>query len=82
VKNRELGNPDTVVIHVGTNDLGRSVILDYVMGYAYALLNTAKIKFLKFKLVLSSVFKCRDVSWRRIGALNDKIRMSSEGTAN
>jgi len=32
VGNRDLGNPDTVVIHVGTNDLERTGNLDYVMG--------------------------------------------------
>jgi hypothetical protein len=28
IENRDLGNPDTVVIHVGTNDLRRNVDLD------------------------------------------------------
>jgi hypothetical protein len=30
--NRDLGTPDTVIIHIGTNDLKRSVNLDYVIG--------------------------------------------------
>jgi len=30
--NRDLGTPDTVIIHVGTNDGKRSINLDYVMG--------------------------------------------------
>jgi hypothetical protein len=32
IKNRELGSPDTVVIHVGTNNLRRTTNLYYVMG--------------------------------------------------
>jgi len=37
-----LGPQDTVIIHVGTNDLKRSINLDYVMGVVYSLVNTAK----------------------------------------
>jgi hypothetical protein len=32
MENRDLGYSDTVVIHVGTNDIRRSRNLDYVMG--------------------------------------------------
>jgi hypothetical protein len=32
---RDLGSPNTVVIHVGTNHLRRTVNLDYVMGDVY-----------------------------------------------
>jgi hypothetical protein len=32
MENKELGNPDAVLIHLGTNDLRRSRNLDYVMG--------------------------------------------------
>jgi hypothetical protein len=39
LENRDLGSPDTVVIHVGKNDLKRSVNLDYVMGEVYSLVN-------------------------------------------
>jgi hypothetical protein len=42
MENRELGSPDTVVIHVGMNDLRRSAKLDYVMGDVYALIYMAK----------------------------------------
>jgi len=35
IENRDLGNPDTVVIHVVTNDLRRTGNLDYVMGDVY-----------------------------------------------
>jgi hypothetical protein len=47
MENRDLGNPDTVVIHVGTNGLRRSANLDYVMGDVYALVNRQKLSFLK-----------------------------------
>jgi hypothetical protein len=72
MENRDLGSPDTVIIHVGTNDLRRAVNLDYVMGDVYALVNKAKTKFPQSRLVLSGVLRCRDVSWPRIGALNDR----------
>jgi lysophospholipase L1-like esterase len=72
MENRDLGRPDTVVIHVGTNDLRRSANLDYVMGDVYALVNTAKTKFSQSKLVLSGVLRRRDVPWRRIGAVNSR----------
>jgi hypothetical protein len=42
------------------------------MGKVYDLVNTAKTRFPKWKLVLSGVLRRRDVSWRRMGALNDK----------
>jgi len=45
IVNRNVGNPDTVVIHVGTNNLRRTGNLDYVMGDVYDLVNTAKTKF-------------------------------------
>ena len=35
--NRDLGTADTVVIHVGTNNLKRSVNVDYVMIEVYLL---------------------------------------------
>ena len=72
LENRDLGTPDTVVIHVGTNDLKRSVNLDYVMGEVYSLVNKAKVKFPQSKIVLSGILQQTDVSWRRIGALNDR----------
>jgi hypothetical protein len=40
IENRDLGIPDTVVIHVGTNELRRTGNLDYVMGDVYDLVNT------------------------------------------
>ena len=67
-----LGPQDTVIIHVGTNDLKRSINLDYVMGVVYSLVNTAKSKFPNSKIVLSGVLRRTDMAWRRIGALNDR----------
>jgi len=60
--NRDLGTPDTVIIHVGTNDLKRSISLDYVMGEVYSLVNTAKGKFPQSKIVLSGVLWRTDVA--------------------
>jgi hypothetical protein len=73
VVNRDLGNPDTVVIHVGNNGLGRTVNLDYVMVEVYTLVNMAKSKFPKSRLVLSGILWCRDVTWQHISALNDRV---------
>ena len=42
------------------------------MGEVHALVNTAKAKLPQSRLVLSGVLRRRDVSWRRIGALNDR----------
>ena len=68
----DLGSTDTVILHVGTNDLKRAVNLDCVMGEVYSLVHKAKTKFPKSKIVLSGVLRRADVSWRRIGALNDR----------
>jgi hypothetical protein len=62
VENRDLGSPDTFVVHIGTNE--------YIMGDVYALANVAKTKFPHSKLIVSGVFRRRDVTWRRIGGLD------------
>jgi lysophospholipase L1-like esterase len=72
MENRDLVSPDMVVIHVGSNDLRRTGNLDYVMGDMYALVNKAKTKFHKSRLVLSGELRLKDVSWRQIGALNGR----------
>ena len=69
IDNRELGSPDAIVLHVGTDDLRKTRNLDYVMGEVYGLVKTAKTKFPTSKIVLSGVLRRRDVSWRRIGEL-------------
>ena len=69
---RDFGNPDTIVIHVGTNDIKRSRNLDYVMGDIYDVINTAKSKFSSSRMISSGVLRS-DVSWRRIGAANDGL---------
>jgi len=72
IENRDLGNPDTVVIHVGKDDLRRTVNLDYVVGDIYDSVNTAKTKFSTSRVVLSSVLRRQDLSWRRTGAVNSR----------
>ena len=73
IKKRDLGNPDAVVIHAGTNDIKRTRNLDYVMGDVYDLIITAKSKFAASRIVLSGLLRRRDVSWQRIGATNDRL---------
>jgi lysophospholipase L1-like esterase len=73
MEKRDLVSPDTIIIHVGTNDLRTTRNLDIVMGEVYALVSTAKKKLPNCRLVLSGVLRRRDVSWRRIVALNDRF---------
>ena len=67
-----LETQNTVQTHVGTNDLKRSVNLDYGMREVYSLVNKAKFKFPQSKIVLSGVLRWTDGSWRRFGGLNDR----------
>ena len=71
IEKRDLGSPETVIIHLDTNYL-KTGNLNYVKEYVYDLLNTAKIMFSKYTVVLSGVLRRRDVSWRRIGAVNSR----------
>ena len=73
IENRHLGYSEAVVIHVGTNDVRSYRNLDYVMGEVCDLVNTAKTKFRGSRLVLSGVLRSRGVSWRRVGAANDRM---------
>ena len=71
MESRDLGNPDTVLIHVDTNGL-RSRNLDYLMGKVYSVMATAKFKFPHCRLVQSGILRRRDVRWRCIGAVNHR----------
>jgi hypothetical protein len=73
MERKMLGCPDTVILHVGTNDVRGSRNLDYIMGEVYDLVNTAKAKFPGSRLVLSGVLRSNGVSWRRVGAANDRF---------
>jgi hypothetical protein len=73
IERKELGSPETVIIHVGTNDTRATRNLDVIMGEVYDLVSMAKRKLPNCKFVLSGVLRRRDVSWRRIGALNDRF---------
>ena len=72
MEKRDLVSSDTVIIHVGTNDL-KTRNLDLVLGEVHALASMVKKKLPNCRLVLSGVLRRRDVSWRRIGALNYRI---------
>jgi lysophospholipase L1-like esterase len=73
IERRERGSPDSVVIHVGTNDLRRNGNLDYVKEDVYGLVNTTNTKFSTSRMVLSGVLRREDVSWWRIGTVNDRL---------
>jgi hypothetical protein len=73
IENRDLGCADAVIFHVGANEVRGSRNLDYLMGEIYDLVNTGKALFPGSKLVLSGVLRRRGVSWRRVGAANDRL---------
>ena len=73
IEKRNVSNPETVIIHVGTNDLTTTRNLDFIMGEVYALVATATSRFPNCRLVLSEVLRRRNTSWRRIGALNERL---------
>jgi hypothetical protein len=63
---RDFGSREAVVIHVGINYIKRTGNVDYVMGDVYNMINMAKTKFSKSRVVLSGVLRRRDVSRRCI----------------
>ena len=63
---RDLGSPESVIIHVGTNDMITMINLSFVMGEVHALVYTAKKKLPNCKLVLSGVLRRRNVSRRHL----------------
>ena len=73
MENSDITRADTVIIHVGTNDVSRTRNLDYIMGEVYDLVTTAKEKFPGSRLVLSGVLRNEGVKWRRIGTTNDRL---------
>jgi len=72
IEKKDLGNPETVIIHVGTNNLRRTGHIDYVTGDVYDLVNTAKSKFSTSIVVLSGVLQGRDMSWQHTGAISSR----------
>ena len=72
IDKRVQGSPETVIIHVCTNELRTTRNFDFVMKEVYTLVDTAKRKLRKCRVFLSGVLRRRDVSCRLTGALNDK----------
>ena len=73
-----MGSPDTVIVHVGTNDLKTRKNVDLIMGEAYELVAMVKKKLPYSRLILNGVIRRRDMSWWRIGALNDRWEWIAE----
>jgi len=73
MENRDLGRADSVIIHVGTNDIRRYRDLDYMLGEVYDLVTTAKEKFQGSRLVRSGVLRSDRMKWQRVGAANDRL---------
>ena len=55
IEERDQGRPETVIIHVGTNDMRTTRNLNFVTEEVYALVATAKRKLANCRLVLSGV---------------------------
>jgi hypothetical protein len=72
IEKSDLGTPETIIIQLGTNDIRRTRNLDFVKGKVYALVSTGKKNLPICTLVLSGALRRKVVSWRRIGALNDR----------
>jgi len=73
MEKRNLVSPGMVFIHVGTNDLKTTRNLDFVMGEVYAFGVYSKEEAPNCRFVLNGVLRHRDVSWWRIGTLNDRF---------
>ena len=69
IERTDLASAETLIIHVGTNDLRSARNLDFIMRDVYELVSTTKKKLPNCRLVLSGVLRRRDVSWRHIGGL-------------
>ena len=69
---RDLGFLDTIIIHVGRNNLRQTGNLNYIVGDVYNLVNMAKTKFSTSWVGLSGVLWRQDVSWRHIGVVNSR----------
>jgi len=68
----DLGSTETVITHVSNNDLRTTRNLEFVMGETNVLMATAKRKFRNCRLVQSGLLRRRVISWRHIGANNDR----------
>lgn len=62
IEGRDVCGPETVIVHVGTDDLRTKKNLDFVMEEVNALVATTKIKLPNCRLVLNEVLRRRDVS--------------------
>jgi hypothetical protein len=69
IEERNLGCPETVIIHMGTNDLKTKRNPDFVLEEVYA----AKRKIQTCRLVLIGVLRSKGVSCRLIWALNNRF---------
>jgi hypothetical protein len=72
IEKRHLDNPETVIIHMGTNDLRTKRNIDFVLGRSICVGGYGKKEVRNCRLVLSGVLRRRDVLWSPVGALIDK----------
>lgn len=76
VEQQEEENPETVILHVGSNDLKGNV--DHIMGNMYDLATTVKRKFPAANIVISGVIRRRDINWRKVGRVNESFQWVAE----
>jgi len=74
MEKKELGIPETVIIHVGALNVRATGNVDFVKGELYVLVSPAKKKCSNCRLSLSGVLSRKNVSWRRTGALKLTLR--------
>ncbi|XP_068082581.1 uncharacterized protein [Anabrus simplex] len=68
---------DRIILHVGTHDLKRRRT-EYIMEKFYELVNSTKKKFPKANVVISGILRRPDVSWKKIGRLNQELQWVAE----
>ena len=79
IEKRILGSPDSLIIHMGTNDWKATRNLDFVVTEVYALVATTKRGLPNRRIVQSEVLRRRDTARRLIGALNDRYNRVAIG---
>ena len=74
----EVGDPEIIVLHVGTNNVIGSQNADEVMAEVYELIRCTKKKFPKAKVVVNSIIIRRDVNFSYLRQINENLRWACD----